>query len=111
MANRLLVWPAGKRAGCEAYIAKANAWFQMIAPNENFCDLGKDVFGQWVTAYLGDPWSWSGHAVPEPVAGQPWMFNGSPVAGFDPDDTDDGPAMRADAVLVESVEWTEEEWD
>lgn len=82
MANKLVIFPAGKRAAAQAY----QAWTDDNSPfhPDSFGYLRSDAFGQWVVPYLGPPFAWNGVEFREPEG---------------------GPALRADGVLAGLVAW------
>jgi hypothetical protein len=88
MARDLVVFPVGKEASADDYLAFCNAnnpdvgsdWY----PNDRV-----DAYGQRVVAYLGPTgFDWNGAPYPEPSG---------------------GPAARADGVLSSTVLWPDEE--
>lgn len=86
MANRVVIFPAGKQTPAQSY----KDWADARSPfyPDGFAYLRNDAFGQWVVPYLGPPFAWDGVEFPEPEGGE---------------------AARAEGVLADSVTWPDEE--
>lgn len=93
MANKVVIFPAGKEAEAQAYKDGVNAHyapnFEPGPPVGQFAYIRVDAFGQWVVPFYGPPW--------EHVTGVPFE---EPAECF---------ALRADGVLHDSFVWPIEE--
>lgn len=87
MANRFVIFPAGKQGAAEAYKTFGDAWYRALSGEQNglLGLLQQDAYGQWVTTYAGPPFVWDLDIGVEP-------------------EPEDGPAMRLDGVLAD--DWT-----
>lgn len=86
MANRVVIFPAGKQAAAQSY----KAWTDAHSPfyPDEFAYIRNDAFGQWVVPYLGPPFTWNAVEFAEPAAGSD---------------------MRTEGVLADSVTWPDED--
>lgn len=88
MANKVVIFPAGKESAAQAYLAWCNPRNPDTTPGAVWSYCRNDAFGQWVVAYLGPPFVYGGAEISEPAG---------------------GPAMRADGVLHDYAVWPEDE--
>jgi hypothetical protein len=86
MANRVVIFPAGKQAAAQSYKEWADAHSPFYP--DGFAYIRNDAFEQWVVPYLGPPFAWNAVEFQEPEGGE---------------------AARAEGVLADSVTWPDEE--
>ena len=78
MANRLVVFPAGRRASALAYRDWCNAQWAG-RDGGDFAYLRNDAAGRWVVPYLGPPFAWQAKLLPEPDGGAAMRDGGETV--------------------------------